>query len=132
VLVARQALAKAEQGVADARVAGDRKVADAQQRVSDAQASQAQQQRASAFAIQQAQAAVATAHRQAAQAAEAQSASLTKVDDAMKALTPAGRTFALFLFSLRHRFDELKATAQEGLLPGVQQGIQSSCRCCRR
>jgi hypothetical protein len=125
VLVARQALAKAEQGVADARVTGDRKVADAQQRVSDAQASQAQQQRASAFAIQQAQAAVATAHRQAAQAAEAQSASLTKVDDAMKALTPAGRTFALFLFSLRHRFDELKATAQEGLLPGVQQGIQS-------
>jgi hypothetical protein len=92
------------------------------QRVSEAVASQAQQQRASAFAIQQAQAAVATAHRQAAQAAEAQSASLTKVDDAMKALTPAGKTFALFLFSLRHRFDELKATAQEGLLPGVQAG----------
>jgi phage-related protein len=125
VLVARQALAKAEQGVADARVAGDRRVADAQQRVSDAQASQASQQRASAFAIQQAQAAVASAHRQAGQAAEAQSASLTKVDDALKALTPAGRTFALFLFSLRHRFDELKATAQEGLLPGVQAGIQA-------
>jgi phage-related protein len=125
VLVARQALAKAEQGVADARVAGDRKVADAQQRVSDAQASQAQQQRASAFAIQQAQAAVATAHRQAGQAAEAQSTSLNKVDDAMKALSPAGKTFALFLFSLRHRFDELKATAQEGLLPGVQAGIES-------
>jgi SLT domain-containing protein len=125
VLVARQALAKAEQGVADARVAGDRKVADAQQRVSEAVASQAQQQRASAFAIQQAQAAVATAHRQAGQAAEAQSTSLSKVDDAMKALSPAGKTFALFLFSLRHRFDELKATAQEGLLPGVQAGIQA-------
>jgi phage-related protein len=68
---------------------------------------------------------VATAHRQAAAAAEAQSSSLTKVDDAMKALSPAGKTFALFLFSLRHRFDELKATAQEGLLPGVQSGIQS-------
>jgi phage-related protein len=125
VLVARQALAKAEQGVADARVAGDRKVADAQQRVSDAQASQASQQRASAFAIQQAQAAVAAAHRQAGQAAEAQSTSLSKVDDAMKALSPAGKTFALFLFSLRHRFDELKATAQEGLLPGVQAGVES-------
>jgi phage-related protein len=125
VAAARAQLAKAEQGVADARVAADRRVADAQARVSEAVASQAQQQRASAFAISQAQAAVASAHRQAATAAEAQSASLTKVDDAMKALTPAGRTFALFLFSLRHRFDELKATAQEGLLPGVQQGIQA-------
>jgi hypothetical protein len=125
VAAARAQLAKAEQGVADARVAADRRVADAQARVSEAVASQAQQQRASAFAISQAQAAVATAHRQAATAAEAQSSSLTKVDDAMKALTPAGRTFALFLFSLRHRFDELKATAQEGLLPGVQAGIQA-------
>jgi hypothetical protein len=125
VAAARAQLAKAEQGVADARVAADRRVADAQARVSEAVASQASQQRASAFAISQAQAAVAAAHRQAAQAAEAQSSSLTKVDDAMKALTPAGRTFALFLFSLRHRFDELKATAQEGLLPGVQAGIQA-------
>jgi hypothetical protein len=125
VLVARQALAKAEQGVADARIAGDRRIADAQAAVSQAVASQVTQQRQSAAAIAQAQAAVATAHRQAAAAAETQSASLTKVDDAMKALSPAGKTFALFLFSLRHRFDELKATAQEGLLPGVQQGIQS-------
>jgi hypothetical protein len=125
VLVARQALAKAEQGVADARIAGDRRITDAQAAVSQAVANQVTQQRQSAAAIAQAQAAVATAHRQAATAAEAQSASLTKVDDAMKALSPAGKTFALFLFSLRHRFDELKATAQEGLLPGVQSGIQS-------
>jgi hypothetical protein len=125
VLVARQALAKAEQGVADARVAGDRKVADAQQRVSDAVAAQVSQQRSSAAAIAQAQAAVASAHRAAALAAEQQSSSLQKVDDAMKALSPAGKTFALFLFSLKGRFDALKATAQEGLLPGVQSGIQS-------
>jgi hypothetical protein len=125
VLVARQALAKAEQGVADARVAGDRKVADSQARLSAAVADQASQQRASAFAISQAQAAVATAHRQAALAASQQSASLTKVQQAMAALSPAGRTFALFLFSLKGRFDELKATAQEGLLPGVQAGMQS-------
>jgi SLT domain-containing protein len=125
VLVARQALAKAEQGVADARVAGDRKVADSQARLSAAVADQASQQRASAFAISQAQAAVASAHRQAALAASQQSASLTKVQQAMAALSPAGRTFALFLFSLKGRFDELKATAQEGLLPGVQAGMQS-------
>lgn len=125
VLVARQALAKAEQGVADARVAGERRVADAQAAVSQAVAAQVSQQRQSAAAIAQAQAAVASAHRAAAQAAQAQSTSLQKVDDAMKALSPAGKAFALFLFSLKGRFDALKATAQQGLLPGVQSGIQA-------
>jgi hypothetical protein len=125
VLVARQALAKAEQGVADARVAGDRKVADAQQRVSDAQASQASA--AAGVGVRDPAGAGRGGVRSPAGRAgrEAQSTSLSKVDDAMKALSPAGKTFALFLFSLRHRFDELKATAQEGLLPGVQAGIES-------
>jgi hypothetical protein len=125
VAVARAQLAKAEQGVEDARVRGAERVAAAQQRLSDAQAAQGQQQRQSAFAISQAQAAVASAQRQAASAGEAQSSSMTKVSDAMAALTPQGRKFATFLFSLRGQFDGLKNAAQAGLLPGVQAGIQA-------
>jgi hypothetical protein len=125
VAAARAQLAKAEQNVQDARVAGDRKVADSQRALSDAVAAQAVQQRQSAFSIAQAQAAVASAHRQAAAAATAQSTSLTKVSDAMAALSPQGRRFATFLFGLRGQFDALKNTAQAGLLPGVQAGLQA-------
>jgi hypothetical protein len=125
VAAARAQLAKAEQNVQDARVAGDRKVADSQRALSDAVAAQATQQRQSAFSIAQAQAAVASAHRQAAAAATAQSTSLTKVSDAMAALSPQGRRFATFLFGLRGQFDALKNTAQAGLLPGVQAGLQA-------
>lgn len=51
--------------------------------------------------------------------------SMQKLEEAMGKLSPAGRRFARFLFSLRDEFYALRAAAQEGMLPGVQEGIET-------
>jgi hypothetical protein len=51
-------------------------------------------------------------------------ASAKKAAEAMRNLSPAGREFARFLFSLRDEFTSLRNTAQAGLLPGVETGIR--------
>jgi hypothetical protein len=128
VLVARQALAKAEQGVADARVAGDRKVADSQA-AAVGRAGVGPGVAAAGVGVRDPAGAGrgGVAHRQAGVGGVAAVDVVERRSHARHeaALSPAGKTFALFLFSLKGRFDELKATAQEGLLPGVQAGMQS-------
>lgn len=44
--------------------------------------------------------------------------------EAMRGLSPAGKAFALFLFSLKPLLDDLRFAAQEGFLPGLQRGMQ--------
>lgn len=58
------------------------------------------------------------------QTSEVGSAAMQKLQQAMDGLSPAGRRFALFLHSLRDEARELRAVAQEGLLPGVQAGLE--------
>jgi hypothetical protein len=110
-------------------VSAQRQVGKAQQDVADARRAQDVQARQSAFTVAQAQQAVVSAQRslQAATvtAGVAGSAAMVKLRDSMAALSPEGQRFARFLFSLKPRLDALRATAQAGLLPGVEAGIRA-------
>ena len=105
------------------------KVAQAQQGLADAVRAQTAQQRQSAYSIAQAQQQVIDAQRSLQQAmtqtADTGSASMKKLNQAMADLSPAGQAFAQFLFGLKPVLDGLRATAQAGLLPGVQAGIEA-------
>ena len=107
----QEAVADAEQDVRDARrdaaeaaVDAQRQIRDAQERLTDAQES-----------YQEALT----------QTGDIGSGSMQKLEQAMGKLSPAGRAFALYLFSLREGFYELRALAQEGLLPGLQEGMET-------
>lgn len=102
-------------------------VADAQQHVADAIREQTAQQRQAAFSIAQAQQGVISAQRQLQQATvsagTAGAESMTALQKAMAGLSPVGQDFARFLFGLKPVLTDLRATAQDGLLPGVESGI---------
>ena len=104
-------VADAERGVADARrdaaeSAADNALAirDAQERVTDAQ-----------MAYQEALT----------QTGDIGSASMSKLEQAMDKLSPAGQRFARYLFGLRSYFRGLRDDAQEGMLPGVQNAMET-------
>lgn len=102
--------------------------AQAQQHLADAVREQTAQQRQSAFAIAQAQQGVISAQRAMAQATVASgtagSAAMDKLQESMDGLGPSGQHFAVFLFSLKPALDGLRATAQDGILPGAEEGIR--------
>lgn len=127
---AQRALTKAHEGVVRAQLDGSRRVADAQRRVADAQRSQSEQQRQSAVSIAQAQQQVISAQRQLGQAIDKTSVAggeaFQNLKTAMDNLSPAGQQFAKFIFSLKPKFDELRATAAQGLLPGVQKAFETA------
>lgn len=58
------------------------------------------------------------------QTGEIGSTSLSNLHDAMSKLSPAGRRFARYLYSLRGLFYDIRDAAQEGMLPGVQNAMQ--------
>lgn len=91
-------------------VSGSTQVVQAQRQVADAARS------------------VADAQREATRSAAQGSAATDKLAQQMAKLSPAGQSFVRFLVSLKPRLDELRATAQRGLLPGVEQGIRSAMR----
>lgn len=111
VAAAQQSLANAQQGVANAL----REQANQQRQAADANL-QAQQQ------VVDSQRALAAALRQ---SGDVGAASMDKINQAMADLSPAGQAFAVFLAGLKPVLDGLKATAQAGLLPGVQAGIEA-------
>lgn len=80
-------------------------------------------------AVASAQRSLASSQRALAQAYDktgvAGGAALENLQDAMDALSPAGRRFALFIFGLKDDFKGLQHAAEEGLLPGLQRGIES-------
>lgn len=145
---AQRGVADAAQDVADARAQGAKDTAEAQRGLADAQRDAAQQAVDSAAAVADATDALADARRDAAEqavdsaaairdaqervgdaaatAAEGLSAETTAIDNlklAMDKLSPAGRDFATWLFSLKPLFKQIRDTAQEGMLPGVQEGL---------
>jgi hypothetical protein len=89
----------------------------------------AQEQLASALhGVEQAQKGVADATRAQTETMNEQTASAEKLEEAFRALSPAARDFARYIFSLRPKLDALRKTAQEGLLPGAQEGLESLMR----
>lgn len=119
----------------DKVVAAQKRVADSQQAVADSQQSlanaledQKRSQRQSADAILSATENLAQAQRTLAQAYVSTGAaggeSLANLNQAMAKLTPTGQKFAKFIFGLKDELLSLKAPAEEGFLPGLQQSIE--------
>lgn len=130
---AQQGLATAQRNVDEARRKGAEQIMVAQQALSDAQARQAETARAGAESVQKAQEGVVSAERslqgalaqQAAQQATV-SSSAQKLATDMAKLSPAGQEFAHFIHDdLSPKVKELQATAQQGLLPGVELGLRA-------
>jgi hypothetical protein len=115
----------ARQRIADA----DEQVAAAQRSLSQARIAAQQQERQGAYQIAQGLQAVASAQRSvgtaSAAAAVGGTSAMLKLQQAMDDLSPAGRTFAKFIFGLRGEFLSLRQAAERGLLPGVQAGIEA-------
>ncbi|WP_431881816.1 hypothetical protein [Micromonospora chalcea] len=129
VVDSQRDLAEARAGVVRAHLDGAQRVADAEARVAEAQRAAADQQRQSAFSIAQAQQGVVSAQRQLQESYKALSVaggeSLDNLRKKMEELSPAGRRFAEFIYGLKPKLDELRATAQENLLPGVQSSLEN-------
>lgn len=132
---AAEKIEKAEQRVADAHAAtakaqrdGAERVADAQRSVADAQRAAARQQQQAQQQILSATEAVTRAQRNLAQASVAAGTAggeaFDNMNDALNELSPAGQDFAKWLYSLKPLLAELRASAQEGLLPGLQDSMQ--------
>lgn len=130
---AQQGLANAQQNVVETQRKGAEQIMVAQQALSDAQAKQAETARAGAESVQKAQEGVVSAERslqsalaqQAAQQATV-SSSAQKLATDMAKLSPAGQEFAHFINDdLTPKVKELQATAQQGLLPGVELGLRA-------
>lgn len=137
---AHRAVGEASAAVDRARVDGARQVADAlraqretqldgQQAIADAARNRAETEAQGARAIGDAQRNLARAQEDYRDAlrttSEVGSTSMQELEDAMGKLSPAGRKFARFLFSLRKGFYEIRALAQQGMLPGVQAGMEA-------
>ncbi len=101
----------------------------AEKAVADARYQQAQTARRNAYSVAQAQQAIVAAQRSIQSSAlNMQRVAVPAVDklkEAMEGLSPAGRDFARFLFGLKPGLDELRATAQAGLLPGLEDAIRT-------
>ncbi len=125
---AQEAVTKAVQDGVRAHQDGLRHIADAQAGIVTAVRAGQQSQEQSARSVAQAQTQVSDAMRALAIASrntgDQASTSMRNVAKAMAALSPAGRSFVMFLSSLKPQLTDLKATAQAGLLPGVEEGLR--------
>lgn len=130
IAAANQGVVDSQQSVADANdaiIEAQERAADAAEATRDAQVAAARDQRDSARSIEDAQRRLEDAQLSYQDAlfrtGELGSASMQKLNEAMAKLSPAGQGFALFLFGLREEFQELRNVAQEGFLPGLQEGL---------
>lgn len=112
-----------------AQTDGAERIADAQRSVADAQRSAADTQRNSQRQIKDAQDALARSQRSLAQAYQglgtAGGEAFDNMNDSLAQLSPAGQAFAKWLVGLKPKLKELRDAAQGGLLPGVQEGLQT-------
>lgn len=125
---AQLALREAGEGVTEAQLDGDRRIADSKVALTDALRAQERSARDSLQANADAAQALADAQINYAdavtQANEIGSASTKKLREDMDALGPAGVKFAEFIFGLKGGFQELRQTAQENMLPGLQTALE--------
>mgnify|MGYP000097155416 CR=1 FL=1 len=130
VQAAQQGVSAAVREQAYAARQSAQQIQAAQASVASALRAQQTQQRQGAQQIASAQASVASAQRAlqdayATTGAKASSA-MTKAQQAMAKLSPAGRSFVKFMrSSVMPAFEDLGRTAQTGMLPGVQQAMRN-------
>jgi chromosome segregation ATPase len=125
---AEKRAADAQKATAKAQADGAERVADAQRAVADAQRDALKTQRNGQRQIEAGQKRVADANRGLQQSYEglgvAGGDAFDNMQDALDKLSPAGRRFATWLYGLKPYLDELRSTAQNGFLPGLQDGLQ--------
>ena len=133
VVSAQNAVQKANEGVANAQhgvASATQAQTDAQTALARAVQASAQQQADSAEAIAKAEQNLSDTYEQqklaAAAAASSGSAAADKFAQDMAKLTPAGQAFVNQLLSMRGGLDQLKATAQTTMLPGLTTMLQQS------
>ncbi len=126
---AQQQIRDAVADTRDVRADAARSIADAERGITDAVREQRQQAVDSAQAIASAQQGLADAQAGYADAlqstGEIGSSSMQKLQQAMDALSPAGQRFARFIYGLKDEFMALRAVAEAGLLPGLQDFLQT-------
>jgi len=101
-----------------------RSIADAEERLQDTREDVADAALRASEAVTAAQARVADAQADYADAVAKTSSSQDALALSMAKLSPAGREFAEYLFSLKPLLSDLQDTAAAGLLPGLQEYIQ--------
>lgn len=122
VVAAQDALTAAKERTGNAEQALGNAVVDVTRAQADGARSIAQAQQAIVTATRS----LADAHAQAAAQAASQAAQTQQLNQALNKLSPAGQQFAEFIHStMGPRVKELQATAQAGLLPGVEQGLKN-------
>lgn len=128
VKTARKRENAAVRGVADAEKNRDKVRAAGTRAVADAEQARARQQRNSERAIRSAQQQVTAAQRAVTQAIVSSStaggAALDNLNTALAKLSPTGRDFAEYIFSLKDDFKSLTDASQRGFLPGLKASIQ--------
>ena len=122
---AGERLADARRDQAQQAIESQRRIADAEEQVADARRDQAQQAQDSQRSIADAQQSLIDAQQTYRDALEETSTSQDKLRESMAKLGPAGRDFVTFLDGLRPKFQGLRAIAQEGVLPGLTDWIDS-------
>jgi hypothetical protein len=102
-------------------------IADAERRLANERRDRDSQQRQAAFALANAQQSLVQAQRSLAgayaTAGTAGSAAMDKVNTAMGKLSPTAQRFAKFIHGLRDEFYQLRASAADGMLSGLQTAI---------
>jgi len=125
VTEALEAQKDAQEAVKEAAEAADEARVDGAKAVQDALEDQAETIADNARAIQDAKEGVADARESAVRDLQQIDAQAQAVKTAFDKLGPAGRDFALFLFSMRSGFYAFRDDVQKALLPAVQQAIES-------
>lgn len=118
-LAVQQKRLAADKAEADRKgVANSDKVLAAQQRIADATESLVRAQES----LGQSQRALAAAYEK---TGVAGGEALSNLQQAMDALSPAGKRFALFIFGLQDDFKRIQGAAEGGLLPGLETAIRN-------
>ncbi len=110
-------------------VAARKAIADANQRVLDAERGIAASQRATAEAsrnLANAQRGVTTALAAVSEAQKTTAGSAANLNEKLQALPPAAQAFVKQLIALKPKLDDLRAVAAQGLFPGVVDGIHAA------
>lgn len=129
---AREAVADAVANEADVAEDNAERINDAEQALADARRGRSEAQQAATESVTDAEQALARAHEdialRSAEAATGTDSLATAQDnlaESLRNLSPAGIAFATWLYSLKPLLDDIRFAAQEGLLPGLQDGLSA-------
>lgn len=117
---AQQNLSNTQRDAAQSQAKSSRDVANAVQNLADLQKTQALQAKNSAQSVKDA----AQAAKDAADAMNNATPKTNAYKDALAKLTPAGQAFVKQLIAMKPLLDKLKATTQNGILPGASTGLK--------